>query len=87
MPLTDAPNDSLNMTCALTLLDQIGELVTGLNGAPLNIDGDNNKDRMRANAKRSKDLLYAAHLADLARAEILSQYHRFKGQSPPPISV
>lgn len=79
--------EKLDMSVVSKLLREVDDLVDALHGAPMNVDIDNNKERMRANAQRSRDLLYAAHLADLIRAEIISQYHRFKGQEPPTLSV
>ena len=78
-------SDTLKMKNTLTLLDDARAMIEALDGAPMNIDGDNNKERMRRNSQRSRDLLFAAHLADLARADILNQYHRFKGENPPAI--
>jgi hypothetical protein len=78
-------SETLNLKHTLILLDDARAMLEDLDGAPLNVDGDNNKDRMRANSKRSKDLLFAAHLADLVRADIMNQYHRFKGENPPRI--
>lgn len=75
----------LNMKNAITLLDDARAMLFELDGAPLNVDGDNNKNRMRKNAERSRDLLFAAHLCDLARAEVTNQYHLFKGENPPSI--
>lgn len=74
---------SVDMTAVQTILKEISAMVTDLDGATFNVEGDNNKERMRASAERSRDLLYAAHLADMCRAELLSQYHRFKGKNPP----
>lgn len=36
-------------------------------------------------AKVSGDLLFAVHCADMVRAEILSQYHVYKGRSDVPL--
>lgn len=82
-----ADDTLLDMTVVTQMLREVDDLTDALHGAPLNIDADNNKDRMRLNAQRSRDLLYAAHLADLIRAEILNQYHRFKGQNPPSLTL
>jgi hypothetical protein len=87
MALADRTDERLSMQAALRLLDEVRELVVDLDDAPINVEGDNNKNRMRTNAQRSKDLLYAAHLADVLRLEILNQYHRFKGQNPPLLEV
>lgn len=78
-------SDTLDLSTTLKLMDEARELVAELDGQPLNVDADNNKDRMRRNAERSRDLLYAAHVVDLARADVLNQYHRFKGAEPPQI--
>lgn len=69
---------TLDMAEAFALIDEVRGLAERLDGAPLNVEGDNNKARMRANANRSKDLLYAAHVADKLRMEIMDQYHHFK---------
>ena len=87
MPNSD-PTPALNMDNALNLLTEVQGIVARLNGEPaINAEADNNKARMRASAQRSRDLLYAAHLADLCRAEILNEYHRFKGMNPPTVEV
>lgn len=78
-------SDTLDLTTTLKLMDEARDLVSLLDGQPLNVDGDSNKQRMHRNAERSRDLLYAAHVVDLARADIISQYHRFKGAEPPEI--
>lgn len=76
-------DDRLDMRQTLALLEEVRELVERLDNSPLNIEGSNNKEVMRRKAQASRQLLYAAHVADLTRAEILSQYHKFKGETPP----
>lgn len=83
----DIVEETLDMSPVRSLLAELGELVDRLDGVSLNVEGENNKSRMRANAERSRELLYSAHLGDLLRVEMLSQYHRFKGQDPPHLEV
>lgn len=78
-------DDALDMKHTLVLLEDVRAMLDDLDGASLNVEGDNNKARMRERSERSKQLLYAAHLADLVRADIMNQYHRFKGGNPPHI--
>lgn len=84
MALNDA-DGTLSMDAVRKLLEELGDMANELHDLPLNVEGVNNKDRMRINALRSRDLLYAAHLADMLRLEFLNQYHRFKGGHPPTV--
>lgn len=77
----------VDMGPALDLLEECRVIIEKLDGIKPNQDGDTNKDRMRRNAERSRLLLFAAHIADGARYEITSQYHRFKGERPPTVNL
>lgn len=77
----------VDMTAAIALLDELKEMAVKLDRAPLHPLDDSNRAKMRAAADRSRELLYAAHLADGVRFEILSQYHAYKGQQPPMLNV
>lgn len=81
------PNRTIEMEAALALLDELSEMLRALDGRPLDPVFTNNKERMTAAANQSRSLLYAAHLADVLRVEVTSQYHRFKGQDPPVLAV
>lgn len=78
---------TLTMVNALQLLDEAKGAIEHLDGSPLNVGKSNDKNLTRDRAKRSRDLLYAAHLADAARLEILNQYHKFKGETPPTVQA
>lgn len=77
---------TIDMSRALALLAEAAELCKEVDGRRTDTQ-DDNKRRMRMNAENSRLLLYAAHIADLGRAEIVSSYHRFKGENPPAIEV
>lgn len=77
----------VHMAQAIELLEEAKAIAEQLDGVPPNQDALNSKERMRVNAERSRLLLYAAHVADLARAEILNQYHGWKGETPPTIKL
>ena len=67
----------------MRLLDECYELAEQLN----NLDEENieswNKARSKAKAEVSQNLLYLAHLCDVARMEALNEYHKFKGRPVP----
>lgn len=75
-------DDRLDMTDTLALLDEVRALVHSLDGALVNVEVKS-KSLNAAKAEISKKLLYASHVADMARVDIMSQYHRFKGEAPP----
>lgn len=77
--------DRLNVQGTLALLDEVREIVQGLDKTRPNIEVSS-KDVMREKAEVQRKLLYAAHMADCARIDIMSHYHRFKGQNPPRIA-
>lgn len=89
--MTDTPTEEVprvDMSNAETLLTEIGAMVAKLDGSyGVNAEQDNNKKRMRYSAQMSQNLLYAAHLADNLRVEILNEYHRFKGQDAPSVEL
>lgn len=86
--MTEIDTDRIDMSGTLQLIDEIRAMLVEIDGRPLDIvDGDNNKVRQRWNATRSREMLYAAHLADCIRLDITSQYHRFKGHHPPELVV
>lgn len=76
---------TLDMTGVMKLLDDARGIAEEMHGQKVNIEGLNNKGVMSSKAHINKQLLYGAHLADLARAEMLNQYHTFKGENPPQI--
>lgn len=71
--------ERVDMAAAQQLLDELSDQLDRLNGADLDAHVPNNKELMRQKAQLRTDLQYAAHIADLIRVEIMSQYHRFKG--------
>ena len=75
----------LDMTETLKLIDELRDIVVDMDGQKINVEGSNNKELTRQKAIVSKNLLYAAHVADLARASVMTQYHVFKGEDPPRI--
>lgn len=75
-------DDRLDMTDTLELLDEVRSLVQSLDGALVNIEVKS-KQVNAGKAEISKKLLYASHVADMVRVDIMSQYHRFKGENPP----
>jgi len=76
----------LDMSDLLIMVDDLRERVVDLDGTSLNIEV-RNKEVNSQKAEINRRLLYAAHLAHLVEADIMSHYHRFKGENPPWISV
>jgi hypothetical protein len=74
----------LNMKHTLALLDEVREILEDLDGEEYNWENASAKRAMKDKASVNRSLLYASHIADLARADIMSQYHRFKGEANPP---
>jgi hypothetical protein len=76
----------MDMSRAMKLLDEARELCASVDGSRrVNpTDEPNSKIRASKNAEISRTLLYGAHVADLARAEILNSYHSFKGEENVP---
>lgn len=74
------------MTRALNLLEEARILCREVDGERrVNPSMEpNSKKRASENADISRSLLFAAHLADNARIEILNQYHQFKGEASVP---
>lgn len=72
----------IDMSEALRLLTEAVELCETLHGEPTNIEKPNDKALQSRNAKRSRELQYAAHVVDAARVAISTQFHRFKGDMP-----
>ena len=72
-------HQTVSMTGALRLLDNLRRHLLALDGADLNAEVPNHKALMAAKAATNADLVYSAHLAHLIEAEVLNQYHRFKG--------
>lgn len=87
MPLTseDRQPRDVDMTQALAMLADLRLLLVEVDSTPAHYESGNNKEKMRRSADASRQLLYAGHMADLVRAEILNQYHRWRGQTPPEI--
>ncbi len=75
----------IDLSSAIVILEEALQLCKDADGRETDYQG-NNKDRMRYSADTTRSLLYAAHVADLARAEIINTYHRFKGEDPPAIN-
>lgn len=73
------------MRAARSLVDKLSAEVDALHNRERN-EESNNKEKMRANANTSRDLLFAAHLAEVLKVEILNEYHAFKGQDAPRIT-
>lgn len=78
--------DTLDMTECLEMIDELRERVVELNGSRPNIEVKS-KSVNSAKADINRRLLYVAHLADLVRVDIMSHYHRFKGENPPWITA
>jgi hypothetical protein len=76
---------TINTKGAQALLDEAREILVELEGTRPNIEVST-KEINSAKAEAQRKLLYAAHLADAARLDIMSLYHRFKGQIPPRVS-
>lgn len=76
----------VDLSRAMKLLSDTGDLCDSIDGERrVNPSMESNsKKRAAANADISRTLLYAAHMADLARIEILNQYHMFKGEEDVP---
>lgn len=74
------------MTRALNLLEEARTLCGDVDGQRrVNPSMEpNSKRRASENADISRSLLFAAHLADNVRIEILNQYHLFKGEAAVP---
>lgn len=80
------PHDSLDMGELLDMIEDLREKVEKLDGSRANIEVSSKQVNSRK-AQINRDLLYAAHLADLVRVDIMSHYHRFKGETPPYITA
>jgi hypothetical protein len=74
-----------DFSTARTLLDDIRDVLDGLDGQHRNVEG-NNKKRAGHSAAISREILYAAHLAKTLELAILNEWHAFKGQSVPSIT-
>lgn len=69
-----------DMNEAVVMTNRLWVLLDGLHG--------HEPDTLRGSAEKARisgELLYAAHCADLVRAEVLSQYHVFKGREDVPL--
>ncbi len=75
--------ERIDMSGVLHLLEEIQDLLSAMDGMPLDVPTED-RDRVRRsqNARRGRELLWAAHLADCLRLDIESQYYRFKGFHP-----
>lgn len=80
------PHDSLDMGELLDMIEDLREKVEKLDGSRANIEVSSKQVNSRK-AQINRDLLYAAHLADLVRVDIMNHYHRFKGETPPYITA
>ena len=77
--------ERVKMTTTLELLDEVTDYVQKLDGTTVDSDNIRSKDLNKTKADISRQLLYAAHLMDLARAAVLNEYYKFKGENPPEI--
>ena len=79
----------IDMSEVRKLLDQADALAEELHGVEAEDPAfrDNRKDRAARLAEINRKLHYSAHLCDLAALEIRSQFHRFKGETPPTIHM
>lgn len=75
-------SDTLDMTVLLEVLDELRGEIESLNGSRVNIEV-RSKQVNAEKAEINRKLLYVAHLFDAAKVEVMSQYHRFKGEDPP----
>lgn len=78
--------DSLDFSDTLEVIAELRGLIDDLQAIRPNIEVNNRRVNSEK-AEINRRLLYAAHLADAARLDIMSQYHRFKGENPPFLSV
>lgn len=78
--------DRIEMHDLLVILDELREKVVELDGSRVNIEVKN-KQVNSEKAEINRRMLYAAHLADLVKIDLMSHYHRFKGEHPPWISA
>lgn len=76
----------LDMHDLLAMLAELRERVVDLDGTKVNIEV-RSKEVNSEKAEVNRKLLYAAHLAHLVEADIMSHYHRFKGEDPPYIAT
>lgn len=83
----DKTSSNVDMTRAIELLGEATAIAEQLDGIAKDEQTPNNKERMNSNAQRSRLLMYGAHVADLARAEILNQFYVFRGEDPPKITL
>lgn len=72
----------INIDHALVLMDQIEDRLQGLQGLS-EADMLNTADKSSRKAEVARRLLYAAHLAHMVEADIISQYHAFRGENVP----
>jgi hypothetical protein len=87
-----ATDARLTFTRAKRLVEEAEHLLAAHEGAGANRELDpRSKGRQRSaresSAQVNKDVLYAAHLLDAARLEVLNQYHQFRGQEPPTVDL
>lgn len=76
----------INTNEALKILEDAHALAEKLNGLDeANIEHD--RQRSAVKAQISNQLLYLAHLCDVARVEAMNQYHVFKGKQPPSVTA
>lgn len=85
--MTGEDTPTLDMTEVIKLLDDARGIAEELHGQRINVEGVNNKEVMRAKSRASNQLLYGAHLIDVARVAFTNQYHIFKGQNVPNITA
>ena len=78
--------ETLDMHDLLVMLDKLRAKVVELDGRRLNIEV-RSKQVNAEKAEINRKLLYLAHLADVAKVDIMSHYHRFKGENPPWITI
>lgn len=84
MAETHAVAGQVDLGVARALLNDIADVLDGVEGQHRDVEG-NNKKRAGHSAAISREILLAAHLAKTLELAITSEWHRFKGQSVPSI--
>lgn len=79
-------DDVLDMHDLLLLVQELRKEILDLDGSKVNIEVKS-KAVNAEKAEINRKLLYLAHLADLVKVDIMSHYHRFKGEEPPHLVV
>lgn len=72
-------NNVLDLSHVLDGIDDLRVLIERLDGEAGNVEVPSHKNLMAQKAAVNRDLLLAAHEADLVRVQIMEAYHNFKG--------